>query len=293
VTPDSALERGVVVALIAVALPACATQGQVRTLHEQIATVSAGVTALQAREPTTTVDEGLRNEVRTLSAQMVTLEGRVADAAALIGRLEARVTTAERTADQERAAREAMQASIARLTPAVPPPPAVAAEPAGPPGEAPPANARGRDTIAAREIATPNDPAAARGGAPAEHAYHAALAAFRAGEHGQAVLEFLDFVSRYPSHLLAANAQYWIGEAYYLQRDYRQALVELEKVLVHGATHPKAADALLKMGMAHRALREPGKARAVWERVVREYPKSEAAAKARALLEPQGADARR
>ena len=41
-----------------------------------------------------------------------------------------------------------------------------------------------------------------------------------------AVLELTDFVGRYPKHPLAARAQLWIGEAYFRQRDYRQALLE-------------------------------------------------------------------
>ena len=57
----------------------------------------------------------------------------------------------------------------------------------------------------------------------AEHVYNLALATFRMGEHGQAVLDFLDFMAKYPKHPLVANAQYWIGEAYYVQRAIRWA----------------------------------------------------------------------
>src|SRR3989304_5973461 len=66
--------------------------------------------------------------------------------------------------------------------------------------------------------ATPSD--------PADQLYSAALANFRAHEHGQAVLEFTGFIARNPQHPLAANAQFWVAEAYYLQRDYRQAVAE-------------------------------------------------------------------
>jgi tol-pal system protein YbgF len=114
--------------------------------------------------------------------------------------------------------------------------------------------------------------------------YAAALAMFRAREHGQAVLDFLDFLARYPRHPLAASAQYWIGEAYFTQRDYRQALVEYEKVLRHGLASPRAADALLRAGQASKALRDSARAEQLWRRVVEEYPKSEAAQKARTFL---------
>jgi tol-pal system protein YbgF len=115
-----------------------------------------------------------------------------------------------------------------------------------------------------------------------EQEYAAALATFRAREHGQAVLDFIDFIAKYPKHSLAGNAQYWIGEAYWAQRDYRQALVEFEKVFEHGPA--KAPDALLKIGLCHLRLNDVARAQLAWQRVVNEYPKSESATLARSLI---------
>ena len=112
--------------------------------------------------------------------------------------------------------------------------------------------------------------------------YAAALATYRAREHGQAVLDFVDFIAKYPKHPLAGNAQYWIGEAYWAQRDYRQALVEFEKVFEHGPA--KTPDALLKIGLCHLRLNDVSRAQKAWQRVVNDYPKSEPAAMARSLL---------
>ncbi|MBI2494312.1 MAG: tetratricopeptide repeat protein, partial [Candidatus Rokubacteria bacterium] len=125
----------------------------------------------------------------------------------------------------------------------------------------------------------------------AEQAYAAALATFRAREHGQAVLDFLDFIAKHPRHALAGNAQYWIGEAYYVQRDHRQALAEFQKVLELGAG--KVADALVKIGLCYVNLRDIPRARAAWRRVVREHGDSGAAATARGLLRTHTASRRR
>jgi tol-pal system protein YbgF len=149
------------------------------------------------------------------------------------------------------------------------------------------AEAEARDAKARAQAAATPPPAPPAASPPVEHAeqaYHAALTTFRAREHGQAVLDFLDFIAKHPKHPLAANAQYWIGEAYYIQRDYRHALVEFQKVLEVAPASPKAADALLKIGLAHRNLRDARRARENWQRVVRDFPKSEAAVKARVLL---------
>ena len=154
--------------------------------------------------------------------------------------------------------------------PAVAPPLTAAVEKPRVPAPAPPPPA-----------AAPSRPAAKAGGNP-EQEYAAALATYRAREHGQAVLDFIDFIARYPTHALAGNAQYWIGEAYWAQRDYRQALVEFEKVFEHGPA--KAPDARLKIGLCYLRLGDVTRAQQAWQRVVNEYPKSESAAMARSLI---------
>jgi len=157
--------------------------------------------------------------------------------------------------------------------------------PAGPDAPAPAPNVA-RATPPPQAALAPPPGAAPPKSAPkagnAEQEYAAALATFRAREHGQAVLDFIDFLAKYPKHSLAGNAQYWIGEAYWAQRDYRQALVEFDKVFEHGPA--KAPDAMLKVGLCHLRLSDVPRAQQAWQRVVNEYPKSESAAMARSLL---------
>jgi tol-pal system protein YbgF len=149
----------------------------------------------------------------------------------------------------------------------------------------PPAPVVGQATAVA---ATPERPAPE---AP-DQVYAAALAMLRSGEHGQAILEFLAFIDRYPTHSLVPNARYWIGEAYYAQRDYRQALTEFQRLADQSAPGPKSPDALLKVGLCFERLSDPRRAQLAWQRVVREYPNSEAATRARSLLGGQGMSAR-
>jgi tol-pal system protein YbgF len=122
--------------------------------------------------------------------------------------------------------------------------------------------------------------------------YAAALATLRRGQHGQAILEFLELVNRYPKHPLTGNAQYWIGEAYFAQRDYRQALMEFEKIVSQNGGGPKTPDALLKAGLCLEQLRDGRRAQLAWQRLVREHPNSEAAARARSLIKSPGMSAR-
>ncbi len=64
---------------------------------------------------------------------------------------------------------------------------------------------------------------------------------------------FQDFLTRYPKDELAANAQYWLGETYYAEKKWNDAIVEFQKVLKDYKGSDKVPDALLKIGMSFQA----------------------------------------
>jgi len=152
------------------------------------------------------------------------------------------------------------------------PAPAPAARPAAPPAAAPSAPA----------APAPGPPPSRS--AEADRMFAAALAKLRAGDDGQAALEFTEFVAQYPAHPHAAAAQNYIGEAYYRQRDYRQAMVEFQKTVDSYTLAVQVSEALLKIGLCQRELGDAERAKAAWEQVVKQFPKSDAARQARALL---------
>jgi tol-pal system protein YbgF len=73
------------------------------------------------------------------------------------------------------------------------------------------------------------------------------------GQPAKARELFQDFLSRYPKDELAANAQYWLGETYYAEKKWNDAIVEFQKVIKEYKTSEKAPDALLKIGMSFQA----------------------------------------
>jgi tol-pal system protein YbgF len=118
----------------------------------------------------------------------------------------------------------------------------------------------------------------------ADRMFAAALAKLRAGDDGQAALEFTEFVTQYPAHPQAAAAQNYIGDAYYRQREYRQALGEYQKTVDTYTQAAQVSEALLKIGLCQRALGDGARAKTSWEQVIRQFPKSDAARQARTLL---------
>ena len=89
-------------------------------------------------------------------------------------------------------------------------------------------------------------PAADAGGEQA--AYRAASELLRIGRYEDAIAGFQAQLQQYPGGSLADNAQYWIGEAYYVTRQFDRALAEFQRVAAEYPQSPKAADALLKVG---------------------------------------------
>src|SRR5438034_1176672 len=104
----------------------------------------------------------------------------------------------------------------------------------------------------------------------AERMFAAALAQLRAGNDGQAALEFTEFVTQFPSHPQAAAAQNYIGEAFYRQRDFRQAAAEFQKTVDNYTQATAVPEALLKIGLCQRALGDAAAARAAWEQVIKQ-----------------------
>ena len=118
--------------------------------------------------------------------------------------------------------------------------------------------------------------------------YAAGLTSLQADEYERAVLAFGELTRRFPQDALASNAQYWIGEAYYRQRDYSRALAALTKVVDVYPKSSQVPEALLKVGLCYRELQDQPRARDAWERVLKEYPGTTAADQARTLLSGAG-----
>ncbi|HEX4450543.1 MAG TPA: tol-pal system protein YbgF [Kofleriaceae bacterium] len=115
--------------------------------------------------------------------------------------------------------------------------------------------------------------------------YRAAIELVKAGKHGEAQAALHAFLKTYPRHDYADNAQYWLGEDFYAQKDFPHALAEFRATIETYPRGNKVPDALLKVGYCYQALGQTEKARAVLEQVVSLYPKSEPAALASSRLQ--------
>ena len=123
----------------------------------------------------------------------------------------------------------------------------------------------------------PAPPAGAASPAGEQATYDAAFTALKASDYPKAIAGFRSFVATYPTSPLASNAQYWLGEAHYVNREYQNAITAFQRVTTEWPESRKAPDALVKIGFTQAALNRNGDARVTLEDVVRRYPGTEAA----------------
>lgn len=110
----------------------------------------------------------------------------------------------------------------------------------------------------------------------ARKAYDAALALVHDRQYDKALDAFSAFLVRYPDHPYADNATYWRGECYFAKGEYARALEQFEGLVARFPLGNKVPDALLKAGIAAQKLGNPQKAGAYFDKLRREYPKSDA-----------------
>lgn len=118
-----------------------------------------------------------------------------------------------------------------------------------------------------------------------QQAYQAAFNLLKAGRYDQAAKSFRKFLAEYPTGKFADNAQYWLGESYYVTRNFDSALREFNTLVSSHPDSQKITHALLKIGYIHDELGQKEKAREILTSLTNDYPQSTAAGLATKRLE--------
>ena len=88
----------------------------------------------------------------------------------------------------------------------------------------------------------------AAGAADDKAAYQAAFDLLKNSLYDRAIAAFQKFLVAYPTSQLADNAQYWLGEAYYVNKSFPEAQAAFQRVVDKYPQSRKRPDALLKIG---------------------------------------------
>lgn len=115
--------------------------------------------------------------------------------------------------------------------------------------------------------------------------YKEAYETLHRGDLEGARRKFEAFLKQYANTELSDNAQFWIGETYYLKKDYERAILEYEKAIVKYPEGDKIPAALFKQGLAFLELGDKTNTRNLLKRVIEKYPHSDQAELAKKKLE--------
>ena len=115
--------------------------------------------------------------------------------------------------------------------------------------------------------------------------YKRALGDLREGKFALAEADFITFVEKFPRHKLAGNAQYWLGESYYVRQQYKRAAEAFLAGYSQYAKNIKAPDSLLKLGMVLVALGDKKNGCGAFADLVVKFPDASDSVKRRAGIE--------
>ncbi|MGC8758554.1 MAG: tetratricopeptide repeat protein [Bryobacteraceae bacterium] len=138
--------------------------------------------------------------------------------------------------------------------------------------------------------APPAPPAAATPAGPppgvsAKSLYDSALRDKMGGNFDLALKEFNDYLAWFGDTEMAPNAQYYIGEILYNQKQYEEAIAAFDKVLEAYPKNPKTNDARLMKARALAQLGRRAEAEQEFRALIKAAPGSDAAQRARAELQ--------
>lgn len=238
--------------LLSAALPAQAQMATERIIQSRIDNLERQIGDLQRDGGGSSSDSmpvsggstaALGNRIAGLEEQIRMLQGKVEESTYRSQQLEQQMKQQQQDVDMR-------LRDLEQKGPNVTPAPAAAAAPA--PSSSPAANDVG-------EAANPNDQ------------YNQAFRLLNQSKYDEAYTAFKQFVTQHPKDALVGNAYYWMGETFYVRRDYVKSADQFRQGFEAAPKGPKAGDNLLKLAMSLSALNRNSEACVVLRQVAKEY----------------------
>jgi tol-pal system protein YbgF len=107
--------------------------------------------------------------------------------------------------------------------------------------------------------------------------YDEAIATLRRGDFSASASALQAFVRRFPASGYLDSARFWLGNALYGKRDYKEAVATFRAFVAAAPTHPRAPEALLALANSQLEMKDTKGARTTLNELLKAYPQSEAA----------------
>lgn len=114
--------------------------------------------------------------------------------------------------------------------------------------------------------------------------FEEAMGVIRKSDFAQAANLLVAFQRRYPSSGYGPSVLYWLGNAQYGKREFKEAITSFRTLVSRTPDHPRAPEALLSIASSQSDLKDTKGARRTLEELLKAYPKSEAAVAAKERL---------
>ncbi len=121
-----------------------------------------------------------------------------------------------------------------------------------------------------------------------KRSYDEAIGRLRQADFEGAANGLSALLKRYPNTGLRESTLFWLGNAQYGKRDYKESIASFRALLASAPEHIRAPEALLAIANCEIELKDAKAARRTLDELIKRYPKSEAAAAARERLAPAG-----
>lgn len=108
--------------------------------------------------------------------------------------------------------------------------------------------------------------------------FEAALTMFRKGEFAAVQVVFVDFLSRYANSGYRPSALFWLGNAQYATKDYKEAMSNFRNLVAGAPDHQRAPEAMLAIAHCQLELKDMKGARKTLEELLANFPNTDAAA---------------
>ena len=112
-------------------------------------------------------------------------------------------------------------------------------------------------------------------------AYESAYNAFKEKRYKESREKFTAFIKKFPKDGLVGNAHFWIGETYYAEKDFENAILSYETLIKNYPRNEKIPGALLKQGLSFIEIGDKKTAKVIFDKLIEKYPDSKEAEQAK------------
>lgn len=114
--------------------------------------------------------------------------------------------------------------------------------------------------------------------------FEAAMEVLRRAEFDAAAKALEQFLSRFPDSGYVASSLYWLGNAHYAVRAYKESMDSHNRLVARFPAHLRTPEAMLAVANSQIELKDARAARRTLEDLIKAHPESEAATAARERL---------